>query len=296
MINMAQKSLTRAQAVSLLVITAILWSSGGLLIKLVPMHPLAIAGTRSAVAALLFLAVIRKPRWRGSLAQIVGAVAYMATVMSFVAATKLTTAANAILLQYTAPVYVALLGAWLLREKARLSDWITVLVVLGGMALFFMDELMPGHLAGNLLAIFSGMCFAIMVICLRKQKNDSPLESVFFGNILTALVGVPFLTTQPMPGAAGWAAIAFLGLFQLGLSYILYAIAIRHVTALDGILIPVVEPILNPVWVLLFLGESPGPWALAGGLIVLGSVTVRCFLPAPGCHEEESQCTALTKP
>jgi drug/metabolite transporter (DMT)-like permease len=277
---LSEIKLSRSQAVAMLVVTATLWSLGGLFIKIVPWHPLAIAGTRSAIAALLFLALIRRPRWQGSVAQIGGAVAYTVTVISFVAATKLTTAANAILLQYTAPVYVAILGAIILKEKTRLYDWFTVIVVMGGMALFFMDELMPGHLAGNLLSILSGLSFALMVICLRLQKNESPLESVLLGNILTALVGLPFILAQPVLSLAGWGAIVVLGVFQLGLSYVLYTVAIKFVTALDGILIPVVEPILNPVWVLLFLGEAPGPWALAGGLIVLVAVTVRCLLPS----------------
>jgi drug/metabolite transporter (DMT)-like permease len=290
------RKLSRAQAVALLVVTASLWSLGGLLIKVIPWHPLAIAGARSTIAAVLFLSVVRKPRWTGSPAQIGGAFAYAATVILFVSATKMTTAANAILLQYTAPVYVALLGAWFLKERTRLSDWITVAIVLGGMALFFLDELTPGDLWGNLFAILSGISFAVMVLCLRKQKNDSPLESILFGNILTALVGMPFLIAQPSLDVTGWAAVAFLGVFQLGLSYILFIIAIKHVTALDAILIPVVEPILNPVWVLLFIGEVPGSWALAGGVIVLTTVTVRCLLPIVFKEKTKAEFIRLNEP
>jgi drug/metabolite transporter (DMT)-like permease len=273
------KDISRVRAVILLVATAVLWSTGGLLIKLIPWHPVAIAGARSAVAALLFLVVLRKPKWTGSSAQIGGAVAYAATVILFVSATKMTTAANAILLQYTAPVYVALFGAWFLKERTSRADWVTVTVVIGGMALFFLDDLTPGNLLGNIMAMLSGISFAALALCLRKQKNDSPLESVLFGNILTALVSLPFLFSQPQLNLPGWTAVAVLGIFQLGLSYILYTTAVRYVTALDAILIPVVEPVLNPIWVLLFIGEIPGPWALTGGVVVLLTVTARCLLP-----------------
>ncbi|RJX23690.1 MAG: EamA/RhaT family transporter [Dethiobacter sp.] len=273
------KDFGRSRAVIYLVITAVLWSMGGILIKLVPWHPIAIAGTRSAIASLLFLTVIRKPKWRGTTAQIGGAVAYAATVILFVAATKMTTAANAILLQYTAPVYVALFGAWFLKERTGPADWVTVLTVIAGMFLFFRDDLTPGNMLGNIMAILSGLSFAALILFLRKQKNDSPLESVFFGNILTALIAIPFLPGQQLPDLTGWIVLSVLGVFQLGLSYILYSIAIKHVTALDAILIPVVEPILNPVWVLLFIAETPGLWALVGGVVVLTAVTARCVLP-----------------
>ncbi|MBS4031753.1 MAG: EamA family transporter [Clostridiales bacterium] len=276
---MTEKEFGRSKAVVLLIITALLWSMGGLLIKLIPWHPIAIAGSRSAIAALLFFVYVRKPKWTGSSAQLGGAVAYAGTVITFVAATKMTTAANAILLQYTAPVYVALFGAWFLKERTGLADWITVVTVIGGMILFFIDDLSPGYMLGNIFAMLSGMCFAVMVLCLRKQKDGSPLESVLYGNILTAVIALPFLTGQPRLDIAGWVTIAGLGVFQLGLSYIMYTVAIKHVTALDAILIPVVEPILNPVWVLLFIGEVPGSWALLGGVIVLFSVTARCLLP-----------------
>ncbi|MGE5530209.1 MAG: DMT family transporter [Patescibacteria group bacterium] len=262
---------------ALLVATAVLWSLGGLLIKSVPWHPLAVAGGRSAVASLVILLALRRPRFSWSWAQLGGALAYAGTVILFVCANKTTTAANAILLQYTAPVYVALFGAWFLRERAGLLDWAAILITLGGMFLFFLDRLGAGSLRGNLLAVASGVCFAALALLLRKQKDGSPLESVLLGNVLTALIGLPFVLRAPMslPAVSG---IALLGTVQLGLSYILYAAAIKRVTALEAILVPVIEPILNPVWVLLFLGERPGPWALAGGVVVIVAVTGRALL------------------
>jgi drug/metabolite transporter (DMT)-like permease len=269
----------RYKAIGFLIVTAVLWSSGGLLIKWISWNPVAIAGMRSTVAALVLLVALRRPHLTWSSAQIGGAIAYAATVTLFVLANKLTTAANAILLQYTSPIYVALFGAWFLGERATRLDWTTISVVIGGMALFFLDDLTTGGFWGNACAISSGVTFACFVLFMRKQKNDSPLGSVFLGNILAALIGVPFMF-EAMPSASSWVGLILSGVLQLGLSHILYSAAIKHVTALDAILIPVIEPILNPLWVFLVMGEVPGLWAFLGGFLVLVSVTIRCVVTA----------------
>ena len=269
----------RKQAILFLVAAATLWSSGGVLIKFISWNPIAIAGARSLIAALVMLVFQRKLHFTWSATQIGGALAYAGTVILFVSANKLTTAANAILLQYTAPVYTALLSVWLLKEKASKLDWLTILVVLGGMSLFFLDQLSVGNIAGNICGILSGVTFALCAVLLRKQKDGSPLESVILGNILTVLIGLPFMF-QSAPTSSSWIPLIILGIFQLGISYIFYAAAIRYVTALEAILIPVIEPILNPVWVFLAMGETPGPWAFIGGIIVLFSVTGRCVIVA----------------
>ncbi|NLY89660.1 MAG: EamA family transporter [Firmicutes bacterium] len=269
----------RNKAILFLVLAAILWSAGGLLIKsIVSWGPLAIAGARSGIAALVIFFYIyirdkRLPRLQWSALQIGTAFCYAGVVILFTIANKMTTAANAILLQYTAPVYVALFSYCVLRERITVADWVTVGVVLGGMLLFFLDDLAPGNLVGNIFSVLSGVFFAAFTLLLRKQKDGSPAESVMLGNIITALVGLPFYF-HALPTVFEWGALVFLGLFQLGVSYILYTIAIKKVTALEAILIPVIEPILNPVWVFLLLGETPGPWALVGGMVVLGAVTV----------------------
>jgi drug/metabolite transporter (DMT)-like permease len=267
----------RRRAVIFLILAALLWSSGGLLIKLIAWNPMAIAATRSAIAAIVMLAFRRHMKFSWSIAQLGGAACYAAMVILFVAANKWTTAANAILLQYTAPVYVALFSYWFLRERITKFDLAAIAAALGGMLLFFLDELTRGGFWGNVAAILSGMAFAGTVLFLRKQKDSSPLASVFLGNFLTFLVGLPSVF-QGIPDAAGWLGLLLLGVFQLGFSYILYAEAIKHVTALEAILIPILEPVLNPVWVFLLIGERPGPWAIVGGFIVLLSVTARCLL------------------
>jgi len=255
----------------------LLWSLGGLLIKSVDWNPLAIAGARSAIASVLLFAVLRRPRFTWSRAQLGGALAYAATVILFVAANKLTTAANAILLQYTAPIYTALLGARFLGERVSRSDWAAIAIVLSGVMLFFMDQLTFGGLAGNLVALASGLSFALLGVFLRKQKDQSALESVLAGNIMTALIGLPFMF-HGAPGGQSWLGLILLGVFQLGLSYVLYTEALKRIQALEGILIASIEPILNPLWVFLVLGERPGPWALIGGAIVLIAVTGRSLL------------------
>jgi len=263
----------------LLIMAAILWSSGGLLIKWVDWNPLAIAGARSGIAALVIRAAFYRSPLTWDSAQLIGAAGYTGTVILFVTATKLTTAANAILLQYTCPIYVAILGAWLLKERTTMKDWLTIGVVLGGMVLFFVDKMSAGGLAGNLLAMASGVTMAVMTIFMRRQKKGSPFGSVLLGNVMTFFIGLPFMFAGS-PGVSGLVGIILLGCFQLGLSYVLYSIAIKHVKALEASIITMIEPILNPVWVFFLLGEVPGPWSLVGGAIILLAVIGRYAVPA----------------
>lgn len=263
-----------------LVGAALCWSLAGLLIKWVAESwpGLAVAGGRGGIAAVFLLLTNRRLRFTFSRDQIVGAIGYASCTVTFCLATTLTSAANAILLQYTAPVWVALLGAWLLREPATRADWLTIAAALGGMALFFKDSLTVGHLGGDLMAVLSGVCFAGMTIALRKQKDGSPVESIILGNLLAFVIGLPWIMRAPPLPGSGWLALLVLGTVQLGFSYWLFARAIKHVTALEALLIPVMEPVLNPVWVLIFMGERPSPWALAGGAVVLGAVTARAAI------------------
>jgi drug/metabolite transporter (DMT)-like permease len=271
----------RKRALLLLLATAILWSTGGLLIKSVDWNPLAIAGMRSAIAGVVILLYIRRPHFSWSTAQIGGAITYAATVILFVAATKLTTAANAILLQYTGPIWVAIFGKSFLGEKTTRVDWVMIGAVIVGMALFFLDKLSSGGLLGNIVAIGSGVAFGWFILFMRKQKDDSTLETPLLGNAIAAVIGIPFMF-GPTPDLTGWTALVTLGVLQLGLSYTLFAAAVKHASALDSILVPTIEPLLNPIWVFFLLGERPGPWAMVGGAIVLAAVTARSVLMARG--------------
>jgi drug/metabolite transporter (DMT)-like permease len=269
----------KARGLAALVACALLWSTGGLFIKLVPWNPIAIAGSRSLIGGLLILAFLRRPRFTLSLTQILCGLSYAGCMILFVSATKLTTAANTILLQYTAPLYAAFLAAPLLGERTKPLDWITIAIVLGGMALFFLDKLSPGSTLGNLLAMASGVFFALTIVLLRKQKEGSPLESLLISHLVTFAISIPFLLAAPpafsLSSAGG---IAFLGLFQVGLPSILLSFGVRHVTAVQSLLTSFLEPILNPLWVFLALGEAPGAFALAGGAVILLTVTARSLI------------------
>ena len=265
-----------SKSVGLLLGAALCWSLAGVLFKFVEWPPLAVAGGRGIIAA-VFLVLVRGRalRFTWSPLQLGAAVAYAGCTVLFAAANKLTTAANAILLQYTAPVWIALFGAWLLGERSTRADWLTIVAALAGMGLFLYDGLQLNNLTGILLAIASGVCFAAMIILLRKQKDGSPLESIILGNVLGFLIGLPAICSAPPLSRSSLVALLLLGVVQLGIPYLLYSRAIKHVTALEAVLLPVIEPILNPVWVMLFVGEVPTRLAFLGGLIVLGAVTWR---------------------
>lgn len=254
----------------LMVITALLWSVGGLFIKIVDWNAMAIAGGRSFFAAIILWSLLPKRTFRLNRWVLAGAAAYSLTVITFVAATRWTTAANAIFLQFTAPVYVAALGGWFLGEKSSPGDWTRMAIAQLGILLFFLDGLTWGGTAGNLLALVSGVGYASLILLLRKQKDANPVDSVVLGNVATVIVCLPWMV-GPLPDGKSILAIAFLGLFQLGLSYYLYTKAIKFVPALSAILIGMIEPVFNPVWVLLVLGERPTLLAIAGGMVVMGA-------------------------
>ena len=267
----------RTQAVILLLAAAVLWSLAGVLIKWVSLPALAVAGFRSAIALPVLLLFFGRRAVNFSASQLIGGVCYAATVTLFVSATKLTTSGNAILLQYTAPLYVALLSGWLLDERTRWFDWAAIAAVLCGMSLFFIDTLSADGLTGNILAVLSGIAFASLIIAMRRQKDASPAGSAILGNLLTVVICLPWMV-QTQPGGADWIGLALLGVFQIGLSYACYVVAIKNVTAMEGILIPALEPILNPLWTLLFMGERIGPWALLGGVVVILSIIFRAVM------------------
>ncbi len=266
----------------LLLLAALCWSLGGVLIKSIDWPPMAIAGGRSAIAIPIILLCVGRPRFSFSLAQIGGAVGYALTVVLFVFATRMTTAANAIFLQYTAPIYVALIGAWYLQERASRIDWLVIAVALIGIALFFLDRLTVAGMWGNIIALASGLAFASVALFLRKEKAGSPIASIVLGNVIVALAGLPFMLSAPSLGGDGLWRLLLLGTVQLGLPYVFYATAIKQVTALEATLIPLLEPVLNPLWVMLALGERPGPWAFLGAVLVLAAVLGRGVLMIKG--------------
>ena len=263
--------------VLLLLATAILWSLGGVLIKSIDLNPVAIAGARSVIAAVIMSlampGILRKISWH----VIPGAIAYAATVFLFVVATKLTTAANAIFLQYTAPIYIAMISPWFLGEWTTWHDWLLVLFALSGVGLFFLDQLSLQGLSGVIAALGSGVAFAWLTVLMRRQKDGSPEAVVLLGNLVTFLIALPWVFPIVRIEENG-SRLLLLGVAQLAIPYLLYSRAIRHVRALDASIVSIIEPILNPLWVMLATGERPGFWSIVGGSIVLGTSLTRSLL------------------
>jgi len=267
---------SRRRAIFLLLLTALLWSTSGLFIKLLNCHPLSIFGARGLVAGVVFLIWLRRVPLRITPFLGAGAAGYMGAQFLFILSTRLTTAANAIFLQYTAPIYVVIFGFWFLRERPRRIDWITMVVIFGGMLLFFGEGLTIKGLYGNLAAVLGGVALAIMIVSARAQKDNHPAQIFLIGSCLGGMIGLPSVLQETW-SLADAAIIVYLGIVQTGLASALYSIAIRHVPALESNLILMLEPVLNPLWVFLIIGESPAPLALIGGAVVIGAIAARAI-------------------
>lgn len=267
---------------------AVLWSTGGLFIKWVSLDALGVTMWRSLLAGITIAAITRPPfvkPWRVNALTWGLALSYAATMLLFVTATKTTTAANAIFLQYTAPLYLLVLGALFLGERATRLDVATVAVAFGGMALFFVGRLETDALWGNIAALSAGVTLAVMMTLLRHRScgpHTRP-QAMILGNAV--LVAGLFVVNVGRgegsvftPGLADVAGLLFLGIVQIGVAYIFFAFAMARVQALEASLIGMLEPVLNPVWVFLFLGETPGWWAVLGGAILVSAVGTRTWV------------------
>ena len=263
----------RRKAILFLALAAILWSTSGLFIKILDWQPLSILAARSFFAAIVFLVYLRRIPMRFNLWQLLAAGMFILTQFLFITSTKLTTAANAIFLQYTAPIYVVLLAFWFLHEKPSRVDWLSMLIIFIGLTLFFGDKLSTEGFYGNLLAILSGVTSAVMMVSFRAQKDGNPAESNLIAFLITAAFGFPFVLKETWT-MESWSILAFLGVFQIGFAFIFFTQGIKHIPALEANLIGTLEPVLNPIWVFLFYGESMGAYALIGGLVVLGGVVL----------------------
>jgi drug/metabolite transporter (DMT)-like permease len=270
-------------ALPLLIGATLCWSTGGVLIKIIDLPGPALAGWRSLIAALALLVLRRGARlpWPLSGWTLAGAACFALNTLCFVSATKLTTAANAILLQYTAPIYVLLGAGLLLGERVSRRDILAVGIALAGIALLLGDRLGGGSLPGDGLALLAGLSFAGTILCLRRTAATDPLAIPLLGCGLAALLLAPLWIGSPPP-AGQWPWLLALGAGQFGLGYALYAAGVRRTTAALAVLAAALEPVLNPVWVFLVLGEHPGPAGLAGGALVIASVLGRAWFRERG--------------
>ena len=260
-----------------MIATALLWSIGGIFIKLIPWNPLAIAGLRGVIGGLVMYIYLRirgiKPVFNKDTLKI--AIALAGVCSTFVAANKLTTAANAIVIQYCAPVYVLLYIAFVQKKKLRPLDIAVVPITILGVSLCFIGQMGKGHLVGDIVAIISGVFFAAMFITSEGVSDQVRASGIMQGQFLTAIIGLPVLfATRPVFTAQAIGGILILGIFQIGIAYVLYSIAIKRAPLLTCSLLAVLEPLLNPVWVFLFAGENPGAWSLVGGVIVIAVITL----------------------
>ena len=276
----------RRKAILYLALAAILWSTSGLFVKILDWQPISILAGRSLFASIVFLVYLRRLPTRFNRWQLLAAGMFILTQFLFVTSTKMTTAANAIFLQYTAPIYVVLLAFWFLREKPSRTDWLSMLIIFLGLTLFFGDKLSTDGFYGNLLAILSGVTSAVMMVAFRAQKDGNPAESNLIAFLFTATLGFPFVLKETWT-ITNWSILAFLGVFQIGLAFIFFTQGIKHIPALEANLIGTLEPVLNPIWVFLFYGESMGAFALIGGLVVLGGVTLSAIGSARAAKESE---------
>jgi drug/metabolite transporter (DMT)-like permease len=263
------------RGILLVAAAALLWSTGGIGIKWLSEPPLVIAFYRSATAAVALFVIFRPRVWRWTPAFLIGVGSYAACLTTFVLATKWTSAANAIFLQYSGVVWVLLLSPLVLKEPFHRRDAVAVSVAFLGMVLFFLGRFESRGYAGEITALLSSVFFAILVLALRRERGGGAEAVVTYGNVLAALAILPFVRGDLAVTTQSALVLTFLGVVQIGGAYALFVAGLRHVTATQASLVGMLEPISNPIWVFLVLGERPGPFSILGGAIVLGAIAWR---------------------
>ncbi|MFT3745906.1 MAG: DMT family transporter [Pyrinomonadaceae bacterium] len=274
---------TPVSPVLLVVIAVLLWSTGGMFIKLATnLDAYQVTFFRSLLAGITVLILTWRDGLRINAFGAMCSVIYATLLFLFVWATKHTTAANAIFLQYTAPIYILILAPFVIGEKFHIRDLVTVIFCLAGMSLFFVGDLSIGDYQGNIAALGSGIFLGLYIMLLRHPKamGMSGTITVIYGNFLLALLTLPSgIAALPTASWRDYAAVGFLGVFQIGLSYILFIKGVRGGTRpLDASIIGFIEPLLNPVWVFLFIGERPVKEAIIGGIIIVATVCVHTLV------------------
>lgn len=274
---------------------ALLFSTGGAAIKGTELSSWQVACLRSAVAAATLLLLLPAARRAWSWRSLVVGATYAATMILFVTANKLTTSANAIFLQATAPLYLLLLGPWLLKEPIRRRDLIFLALAAIGMGFFFLGTTAPTRLApnpalGDALALASGLTFAFTIAGMRwlgtRPGDNAASGAVVAGNVIAALCCAPLALPLDGIGVSDAATILYLGVFQIGLAYAWMARALPHVPAFEASILLLAEPVFNPLWTWLTQGEKPGGWAIVGGAMILGATLVKAWLDrAPSATE-----------
>lgn len=269
---------TRRNAILATIIGAIFWSTGGLFIKLLPQDAFTILFYRGFYAAIIFLILFRKSLFRFNTLSFISVLFYVPLVVSFVLATKLTTAANAIFLQYTAPVFVMIFEPYLARTKLKPINLVTVIISMVGLCLFFVDQFStPESWLGIWIALASGLFLAGLLVTQKLNKSEYIPGTVFWGNILVCLITLPWFVSSPFPSFEENNYLMLLGIGQIGLGYAFFMYGQKQLAAIESSLIAMMEPILNPLWVFIGYGEQPGLWAIAGGLVIIAALIFRLY-------------------
>lgn len=265
-----------------MLLAVLLWSTGGLFFKMTSVSAFEVNLGRCLLAAVTIGVLTFRRGLKLNKFTLLTALLYAGTLSCFAIANKKTTAANAIFLQYTAPIYILLLAPFLLKEKFKWTDLVTVAFCLGGMSLFFLESapnttLSPeSQFEGNIYALASGAFFGVFFTLLRHPAalKHNPATPTFYGNIAAVLLMLPFVLAEPSDWTTrDFLAVGYLGVFQIGLAYALFTYGVaKGVRPLDASIIGFIEPMLNPIWVFLFIGEKPSQWAIAGGIVIVLTV------------------------
>ncbi len=266
----------------LIVAAAFLWSLAGVFIKFLDLPPLTIVFYRSVFAALIFTPFLRRKDWRIDRPILISVISYTAAISTFVSANKLTTAANAIVLQYTAPFFVFLFSGLVLREKISRLNGFTLAASMVGVAVIFLGSAGEPDMAGVLLALLSGALFAAYMINLRRTQAVSPVYLTWINNVVCALLLLLVVKSQLGLTSTQLGILAVMGAVQLGLPYFLFSKGLQTVPLQEASLIALIEPVLNPLWVALTVGEIPSLATLAGGGLIVAALGVRYLWPLPG--------------
>jgi len=266
----------------LILSAALLWSLAGVFIKFLDLHPLTIVFYRSVFASLVFVPFLRRRQLQFNRAILVSALSYTAAISAFVAANKLTTAANAIVLQYTAPVFVFLFTRWVWGEKISRLNSFALTVAMLGVAIISLDSAGEPEMAGVLLALLSGVLFAVYMINLRRTEQVQPVYLTWLNNLVCALLLLVVVHSQLALSLDQTLTLAVMGAVQLGLPYFLFSKGLETVSLQEASLIALIEPVLNPLWVALVVGEIPSAATLVGGAIILFGLGVRYLWPTFG--------------
>lgn len=273
-----------------------LWSFTGLLAKLIPWNGVALAGWRGFISAGVLFAYMKKAGekpLRDGRTLLIGICVAGAAIFCLLA-NKLTTAANVIMLQYTSPVFVIVLSAFIGKRKYRAFDYLIVALTILGVVMFFFDKLTPGNIAGNLLSLLLGATYGGMFFLCEGVSQQQRLSGILWGFLLTGIIGAPFIFfTENLISWQSAGLVLLMALAFYSLPYILYALSLRDCPALAAILISTLEIILNPIWVYLFLRETPGRWAAIGSCVILSAVTAYSINKAK--NKDESPKTTLPK-